>query len=341
MDDNRPHITDDDLSALIQILTWLWLTFSLLFAIAQFFTKWTLARRPALADAILTFALICASAQAATVLSTPGRVIGKSHALLDDGQIRDALKILYASDILTFFSLAITKASVLVAFLDITPSRSHRLGIYITGGVVVAWGIAAVFTTAFQCPAPDRWDATRASCTNIATAQTALASIMILTDAALVAIPTVVVVPLKVKWSKRLTVLAGFWARIFVIAATIVYIVFLQQLPRDGDYLLDVTKTLLCKETIQMTSILAATIPFLKPFLISLESGFLRADDENRRVDTTAYGSGDAPSKPTKSGRSGRSTSKYVQIPDKHPSAQPSIELRSTESRDATLLEHE
>lgn len=126
-----------------------------------------------------------------------------------------------------------------------------------------------------------------------------------------------------------------------VIAATIVYMVFLQKLPRDGDYLLDVTKTLLCKETIQMTSILAATIPFLKPFLISLESGFLRADDENRRVDTTAYGTGDAPSKPTKSGRSGRSSSRYVQIPDKHPSAQPSIELRSTESRDATLLGHE
>jgi hypothetical protein len=58
MDDNRPHITDDDLSPLIQILTWLWLTFSLLFAIAQFFTKWTLSRRPALADAILTLALV-------------------------------------------------------------------------------------------------------------------------------------------------------------------------------------------------------------------------------------------------------------------------------------------
>lgn len=41
---------------------------------------------------------------------------------------------------------------------------------------------------------------------------------MILTDAALVAIPTVVVVPLKVKWSKRLTVLAGFWARILYVS---------------------------------------------------------------------------------------------------------------------------
>lgn len=54
-----------------------------------------------------------------------------------------------------------------MAFLDITPSRSHRLVIYITGGIVGAWGVAAVFTTAFQCPAPDRWDATAASCMDI------------------------------------------------------------------------------------------------------------------------------------------------------------------------------
>ncbi len=37
---------------------------------------------------------------------------------------------------------------------------------------------------------------------------------------------------------------------------------------------------------------MTACVPFIKPFLTSLESGFLRVDDENRRTTAEAYGAG-------------------------------------------------
>jgi hypothetical protein len=54
----RPVITDDGLSPLVQILTWLFLTFSILFVAAEFLTKWSLSRRPAIADGVLLIALV-------------------------------------------------------------------------------------------------------------------------------------------------------------------------------------------------------------------------------------------------------------------------------------------
>lgn len=55
---DKPHITKDDLSPLIHILAWLLLTFSILFVAAQFTTKWTLSRKPGIADGVLLIALV-------------------------------------------------------------------------------------------------------------------------------------------------------------------------------------------------------------------------------------------------------------------------------------------
>lgn len=58
VDQDRPRITEDDLSPLIQILAWLCLTFAILFVAAQFLTKWSLSRRLGTGDGILFLALV-------------------------------------------------------------------------------------------------------------------------------------------------------------------------------------------------------------------------------------------------------------------------------------------
>jgi hypothetical protein len=63
---------------------------------------------------------------------------------------------------------------------------------------------------------------------------------------------------------------------------------------------------------------------------MSLESGFLRADDETRRTATDAYGSGDHSGK---SGRSARSGSNYIKISDNQ-SLNPPIELQQGVNRE-------
>lgn len=156
------------------------------------------------------------------------------------------------------------------------------------------------------------------------------------------AIPTIIIIPVHLTWGKRFTLLGGFWFRVgyaklaqaprtqditnlaSVIGATVAQLVYLQRLVLDTEYLSTVWQLLICEEVVYTTSIITTCIPFLKPFLLSLESGFLRADDENRRGDTSLHSS-------SNNGSSGWS-SRYIKIRNQRAWGQ-SVELSTNFSR--------
>lgn len=132
----------------------------------------------------------------------------------------------------------------------------------------------------------------------------------ILTDAALLIIPSIIILSVQASSEVRMKILVGFLFRglyvlhnttkylvncnpltvvYSVIIATIIQIIYIQHLVIDGYFIHNVWQVVIWNEVVQTASIMTACIPFLKPFLLSLESGFLRADDMNRR---TAVGIG-------------------------------------------------
>lgn len=82
-------------------------------------------------------------------------------------------------------------------------------------------------------------------------------------------------------------------------------IIYIQSVVIDERFLNTVWRTEVWQEVVQTASIITACIPFLKPFLMSLESGFLRADAENRRITAGLYGS-----------KTHENTSSYVKMRD-------------------------
>ncbi|KAI1340853.1 hypothetical protein F5Y15DRAFT_414578 [Xylariaceae sp. FL0016] len=67
-------------------------------------------------------------------------------------------------------------------------------------------------------------------------------------------------------------------------------LVFVQRIPLDERFLNKTWKIVVCEEVVQTLSIIATCIPFLKPFLTSLESGYLRADGVSRKIDLNRHG---------------------------------------------------
>ncbi|KAG9236193.1 hypothetical protein BJ875DRAFT_541535 [Amylocarpus encephaloides] len=298
---DRPTISDSNTSPLIQILSWLFLSLIIISVAAQFITKRAISRRFGPSDGLLLVALLLAIGQISTLLSPAGREIGNSSIELPVEKANGALKALYSGDMLIILTLTVVKGSVLVALYAITPIMSHRIVIYATTAVTLGWGISGIFATAFQCPSPHRWNLADQQCIDIRALKTYSASMNILTDVALIIIPTIVILPTQMAWEKRLTVLGGFWFRLLAIVATAIQIIFIRRLVVDEHILNTVWQTVVCQEIVLATSIITACIPFLKPFLMSLESGFLRADDENRRTAAGLYGSGAKSSRRTKS----------------------------------------
>ena len=68
-----------------------------------------------------------------------------------------------------------------------------------------------------------------------------------------------------------------------VIAASVCKLVFWNRNPDPTDPTLDTWQTTICTQIIQCLSISSACFLYLKPFLDSIESGFIRSDDMRRR----------------------------------------------------------
>ncbi|KAI0403899.1 hypothetical protein F4802DRAFT_275383 [Xylaria palmicola] len=312
-------------ASLLQILALLLLAFSILSVSAQFATKLVLRKRLDAADGILFIALLLVIGQLSTLLSPEGRIVGNSAAGLRDGEIEGAMKALYSGDILGILALGVAKISLLVSLLMITPIKWHRTSIHAVGIFIITWVVTAVFSIAFQCPLPKPWDVLDDSCIDIRSVRTYNAILTILTDVALLIIPTIIIHSVQLTWRKRLTLLGGFWCRTGVIGATVAQLIYVRRLVFDEEYLENVWQVIVCEEVVYTTSLIVTCIPFLKPFLLSLESGFLRADDEVRRQDTSLPGS---------SNHSSGWTSRYVKIRNQRNWGQ-SIEMDTNVSRAA------
>lgn len=75
-----------------------------------------------------------------------------------------------------------------------------------------------------------------------------------------------------------------------VVIASVVQIVFIRTLFTYNDLLYCIWPVVVCGQIVQVTSIMTSTIPFLKPFLLSLESSLaLSANSTVRATTTTTY----------------------------------------------------
>ena len=69
-----------------------------------------------------------------------------------------------------------------------------------------------------------------------------------------------------------------------------IQLIYLNQTSNSADPNYDAWSVVICTQFVQAFSIVAACVPYLKPFFLSLESGMIRSDDLRRRGLTNPYG---------------------------------------------------
>lgn len=99
----------------------------------------------------------------------------------------------------------------------------------------------------------------------------------IITDMALILLPIVIIYPLQMPLDKRVTIILLFTTRLVVIAATIAQLVYLQDW-FTPEFTENAFSYLICTEVVQFSSIATACLPYLQPFLESLQSGLMWTD---------------------------------------------------------------
>ncbi|KAI4272577.1 MAG: hypothetical protein LQ337_005209 [Flavoplaca oasis] len=114
----------------------------------------------------------------------------------------------------------------------------------------------------------------------------------LITEAALVALPLLIVWKIQTKLKKKVVIFLCFASRTMVLVAIVVQVVYHNRAKGRDDRTFEMWPVVLCAQIVQSLSIITACIPCLKPFLESLESGMLRSDDLRRRGMNGVYGYG-------------------------------------------------
>lgn len=95
----------------------------------------------------------------------------------------------------------------------------------------------------------------------------------ILSELVIITIPVLMMIPVQVAVSKKAVIVVAFLFRVFVIAATIVRLFYIQPIYPARNFTFDTVNAEIMNQIVLSFSITTACIPCLKPFLDAFDSG--------------------------------------------------------------------
>ncbi|PYI05167.1 hypothetical protein BO78DRAFT_151864 [Aspergillus sclerotiicarbonarius CBS 121057] len=267
-------VTDVNRSPIIGILAWLLFVFSTLAGSARLIVKYIIARRLTMDDYLVSVAMGFSLLQTICISIAARNGYGQEESASSAEQLEKALKSVYASEMFYIASVTFAKLSAL-AFMNFLMQRTRKTewGLIVLIG---AWGVAAEFAVAFQChlPRPWSWDANQ--CFNRDTWWMVFGAIDILSEAALIVVPIMMVLHIQMAVARKLVVIGCFLTRILNIITIVLELVYRERNKAAPDPMLAIWEAAVCAQLVQCLGIVVACVPHLKPFMDGLQSTGLR-----------------------------------------------------------------
>jgi hypothetical protein len=233
-------------------------------------------------------------AQTATIHVSAFGGLGRHLDTLSYDSYEVFARAYYASDMLFAMTIYLAKVSLVLFIMRLSPS--HRV-VYSCLGLIAAltlWMLGIVFSLAFQCPLSRPWDFMPLhleKCgVNIAAVYFSIGAVDILSDAIIIATPGFIVWNVQISRRQRCTVIGVFASRLAVCVCSGLLLVSIPAFIKSTDRSWEALTPQIWRQAVQCTSIITACIPCLRPFLVSLESGFM--DSSMQGVIGKTYGGG-------------------------------------------------
>ncbi|KAL6722353.1 hypothetical protein ACLMJK_001460 [Lecanora helva] len=275
----------------VSVVTWLLIIGVVLAVAARLMTRYAIIKTLRWDDITALLSTIAAIGQSIAVSYEAANGLGSQGNSLSATQRDIFQKSDYASGLLYIATLGLIKVSICIHIHGLTPIRSQRLASIGVGCFTALWAVSSFFVIAFRCTPPRPWAITESKCIDFLAFWTYFDILNILTDIALIALPIPIITKLQVSSGKKAVVLGCYATRIFVVAAVVVQIYYLQtKTGKSNDLTYDLWIPVLCAQVVAAFSIITACFPFLKFLVDALETGLVRAAD-GRKARTQKYGS--------------------------------------------------
>ncbi|KAI1101870.1 hypothetical protein F4804DRAFT_314727 [Jackrogersella minutella] len=286
-----------DASQTAQIIIWFLFVVSVFSVGAGLGTKYALLRKLTWDDWLMFLALAFSLAQCITISLAASQGLGKDMSTLSGDSITSFLKAEYASVPLQITTFALVKWSIAVFIEHLSPNETHHridLGLRVVVGL---WLVSGIFSSLFQCSIPTPWDYINGTCINRRAWWTYIGVLNVVTELGIIVLYLLIIWNLQTSLSRKVIVLSIFLTRILVIAGSIVQlVVFWNALP-DSNVTQSMWLPVILNQAVLCASILTACLPYLKPFIESLQSGIIRVENlpgseeelSRYRTGTSAY----------------------------------------------------
>ncbi|KAK2743765.1 hypothetical protein FQN57_004702 [Myotisia sp. PD_48] len=201
--------------------------------------------------------------------------LGKSKELLGTAEIYTAEKLFYISDIMFLIAHCFAKLTVLFLLRRLGREPLYRNMCSAAAALIVVWGAASTIAISVRCNLSKPW-VLDDHCTDLKRKWQAFTAFDISTEALLVALTVFLVWGLQMPWSRKAVVVGAFCSRLPVVVTSAIRIHYINLIKDFQDPTLTFTTAILCTEVLVHYSLMAATIPCLKPFVISFNTGWGR-----------------------------------------------------------------
>ncbi|KAJ5348420.1 uncharacterized protein N7506_001673 [Penicillium brevicompactum] len=208
---------------------------------------------------------------------------------------------LWAASLLYITSLSLSKLSMVLFTLRLSPAvKDHRLG-RIVATVVIIWAVVTILGTAFECNVPQTWDFWNGRCINMVSSSHGLSKVLIefanpdvhqevwhyfvclsnmVTEALILGQAFLLIYRIHASFKKRLVFAGIFLPRVLVIGGIIGQLSLIRQAVSSNDPSYDICDISVIEEVVQCLSIVTACWGQLKPFLTWLKlEGRLQVND--------------------------------------------------------------
>lgn len=265
----------------MNVINWLLIVVSVLVVATRLSIKYKVSTL-GIDDVLILFALAFSIAFCIALSFATADGLGQPQSSLSSSQLLGWQKATFVTNLMYILVLFLSKLSV-VFFLDtMTPNQSSnriRLGL---GALVICWGISSFFAASFQCRAPETWLILSDQCFNQNAFWTYHAISNLILEALLIILPIVVISRLQMDMKRKLSVMACFGARVFAIGAIVCQLVYIRLEAGSKDRTFDTWPTAIIDTFVQSLCIITSCVPYIKTFLLAIQSGMIRSDDMRR-----------------------------------------------------------
>ncbi|OCK76745.1 hypothetical protein K432DRAFT_462498 [Lepidopterella palustris CBS 459.81] len=225
-------------------------------------------------DGTLVATTISSIIQSGIVFLQVSKSFGESIDLISPQDVVSVQKIAYANDMLFILSMCLTKVCVALLFMRLSPGKNHILVSKVVFALSIVWAVLSIFLVALKCDLSRPWIEYNQKCTGLFVRWQIITALDIIIEAFLFFMSIYLVVDLQMSQKNKFVVVLAFGFRLPIIVFAAFRLHYIGRRITSSNPTLDGTIALIWTQVELDYSVMACTIPCLKPFMIAVSTNY-------------------------------------------------------------------